>query len=90
MQVRGKFFGGHVSTVWCIAHQERSKLGSICQIRHSQRFLHDVYRAMGVNVRAAGPTRPTDMVECVCHPRGNGALRRPKHSYPPYIGTDLS
>ena len=32
---------------------------------------------MGVNVRAAGPTRPTDMVECVCHPRGNGALRRP-------------
>ena len=31
-----------------------------------------------LDVRTAGPARPTEkVVEYACHPRGNGALRRP-------------
>lgn len=65
-------------------HREpRSKFGSIRLIRHSKKNdSHMMYIVMGMDarldVRAAGPARPTEkVVEYACRPKGNGALRRP-------------
>src|SRR5882762_2609158 len=81
---RCKFFRvGHVSSM---IHRE-ARPSEFGLIRH---FPDNVYRAMDMYVRTAGPACPTEKGGICVSPQEATGTEMTEHSYPPYIGTDQS